>query len=124
MTFAVTDGIRRREFGASIPAEDIEVLGRAARASLATPIMGEGLPRGARLLKAYATSARGPRRVVFLLQVEDGGLFLLFYRDKNDAVGRNITLANPTFRRQLGRHLDLLLSDIEAGRIETFRTPP
>ena len=44
--------IRRREFGKSIPAEDLPVIARSARAALAVPIAAKGLPTGTRLLKA------------------------------------------------------------------------
>lgn len=53
--------IRRREFGKSIPAEDLPVIARSARAALAVPIAAKGLPAGTRLLKAYATSPRGAK---------------------------------------------------------------
>jgi hypothetical protein len=122
MALIVTESIARKEFGGDIPADDVEVLRRSARVALTTPLKGEGLPKGTRLLKAYATSARGPRRIVFLLAVEEDDLFLLFYRGKSDEIGKNITLANPAFRRQLNRHLDLLLQDIAAGRTQVINT--
>ena len=122
MALIVTESITRKEFGGDIPVDDVEVLRRSARVALATPLKGEGLPKGTRLLKASATSARGPRRIVFLLAVEEDDLFLLFYRGKNDEIGKNITLANPTFRRQLNRHLNVLLQDIAAGRTQVINT--
>jgi hypothetical protein len=122
MALIIAESIRRKEFGGDIPAEDIEVLLRSARVALSTPIKGEGLPKGTRLLKAYATSARGPRRIVYLLAVAKEDLFLLFYRGKTDEIGKNISLANPAFRKQLNRHLDLLINDIGAGRTHVIET--
>jgi hypothetical protein len=122
MALVIAEGIRHREFGGEIPPLDLDVLKRSARASLAIPIKGECLPKGTRLLKAYATSTKGPRRIVYLLNVSGGDLFLLFYRGKNDEIGKNITLANEVFRKRLGKHLDLLLSDIEAGRVQIIET--
>jgi hypothetical protein len=122
MALVISESIRRLEFGDEIPAQDIEVLRRSARVALATPIKGEGLPKGTRLLKAYATSARGPRRIVYLLAVAKDGLFLLFYRGKTDEIGGNISLANPAFRKKLNRHLDLLLKDINAGKVQVIET--
>ena len=122
MALIVTESIARKEFGGDIPVDDVEVLRRSARVALATPLKGEGLPKGTRLLKAYATSARGPRRIVYLLAVEEDDLFLLFYRGKSDEIGKNVTLANPVFRRQLNRHLNLLLQDIAAGRTQVIDT--
>jgi hypothetical protein len=51
-----------------------------------------------------------------LLVVAEETLFLLFYRDKKDSVGANVTIKNPAFRKQLHKHLDLLKGDIEAGK--------
>jgi hypothetical protein len=82
------------------------------------------LPQGTRLIKAYGTSATGPKRVVYLLLVEDRDLFLLFYRDKNDAVGRNASMANPSFRSALEKHLSLLNEDILAENIERLPINP
>lgn len=55
--------------------------------------------------------------------VEDQDLFLLFYREKNDAIGTNISIENPSFRASLAKHLALLKEDIDAGMIETFDFP-
>ena len=90
------------------------MLRRAARIPLAEIIKGEDLPAKTRLLKAYATSSAGPRRIVWLLQVAEGDLFFLFCRGKNDAVGENITLKNPEFGTALKKHLKLLAADIAA----------
>lgn len=120
MGLVVSHRIRAREFSAEIPADAREALLRSARVALTTPLTGKGLPAGTRLLKAYATSARGPRRIVYLLAVEDGTLFLLFYRDKNDALGADITPKNPAFARQLRKHLALLKTDIAAGHFDVL----
>lgn len=120
MAIIVSHRIRDRELGKTIPADDLEVLLRTAKVALATPISGPGLPAGTRLLKAYATSARGPRRVVYLLAVEAGDLFLLFYRNKQDAVGANVSPKNQAFRQQLGKHLGLLREDLAAGRFDSI----
>lgn len=93
----------------------MEVLRRTARVALATPLSGRGLPAGTRLLKAYATSPKGPRREVDLLAVEAGDLFLLFYRDKQDAVGPNVSPRNQAFRLQLANLLGFLRGDLSAG---------
>lgn len=110
--------IRRKEFGRAVPAEDLPVIARSARAALGVPISARGLPPHTQLIKAYATSQRGPKRIVYLLSVDDGDMFLLFYRGKNDPVGRNASMANPVFRAQLDKHLALLEADIAAGDVE------
>jgi hypothetical protein len=113
MALIIGHSILRQEFGASIPVDDLEVIQRSARIELTTSIKGKGLPKGTRLLKAYATSPSGAKRVVFLLEVEGGDLFLLFYRDKKDPVGVNISIQNKVFQNQLAKHLDALLKDIQ-----------
>ena len=60
----------------------------------------------------------GPQRIVYLLAVEDGDMLLLFYRGKNDPVGRNVSIANPAFRSMLDKYLVLLEADILDGNIE------
>lgn len=120
MGLVISHRIRAREFGAEIPADAREALVRSARIALTTPLTGKGLPAGTRLLKAYATSARGPRRIVYLLAVADGTLFLLFYRDKNDELGANLSPKNPVFAGQLKKHLALLKADIVAGHFDVL----
>ena len=115
--------IRRREFGKSIPAEDLPVIARSAQAALAVPIAAKGMTAGTKLLKAYATSPRGAKRVVYLLVLDGGDLFLLFYRGKDDPLGRNISLSYPAFRKALDTHLSLLEADIARGDIEPVLLP-
>lgn len=114
MSVILADSLSKREFPKGLSPEDKAMLLRASRIPLAETIKGESLPPRTRLLKAYATSAAGPRRIVWLLQVEEGDLFFLFCRDKNDAVGENISLNNPDFRSALKKHLKLLATDLVA----------
>ena len=120
MAIIISHGIRDKEFGSAIPEEAREILQRTARVALATPLASRGLPPGTRLLKVYATSARGPRRVVYLLAVEATDLFLLFYRDKSDAVGANVSPKNPAFTTQLKKHLALLHEDIKTNQVDVI----
>ena len=66
----------------------------------------------------------GPKRIVYLLAAEDGDMFLLFYRGKNDPVGRNVSIANPAFRSALDKYLMLLEADILDGNIEELFSDP
>lgn len=50
---------------------------------------------------------------------------LLFYRDKSDAVGKNMTPTNPNFENQLGKNLALAVDDLArstagAERYDTY----
>ena len=108
MPLVVAKAICKREFGSeAVPEQFVDVLNRSKAVDLATVIKGSGLPPATKLLKIYATSPEGARRIVHLLSVEEGTLFLLFLRDKKDPVGQNITIHNKDFRRQLHKHLEL-----------------
>ncbi|MEM0964757.1 MAG: hypothetical protein AAGJ81_01230 [Verrucomicrobiota bacterium] len=106
-----------------INSSDLEILLRSARIDLGTLIKGSKLPPRKQLVIAYASTPDGPRRIVYLLAVEDGDLFLLFYRSKDDPVGKNITVKNPDFKKEPHDRLGLLRSDIEADRFDTYELP-
>jgi len=121
MRLVLARSICAQEFGQdSVPPLHIEPLERSRRPELASSIKGEGLPKGSKLLKVYATTTEGARRIVHLLATAEDTLFLLFYRDKNDAAGANMTIKNPTFRRQLHKHLQLLEKDLDSGAFEVW----
>jgi hypothetical protein len=122
MSIVVSHQIRKKEFGSTIPDDARDVIIRSARVSLATPIPIKGLPAKTRILKAYATSPQGPRRIVFLLALDDGSLFFLFYRDKKDPVGANISPKNPAFASQLKKHLALLRTDLDSGAFDIIKS--
>src|SRR5437667_4454131 len=98
MRLWVGKSILKREFGGRLPAEAEEVLQRAIKPLLLLAIKGAELPARTQLLKAYATSRHGPRRIVLLFVVEQDDLFLLFYRPKGDKVGDNVSVKNPAFK--------------------------
>jgi hypothetical protein len=114
----IAERIRKREFGREISSADKETLLAGARVCLTAGIAAHGLPKGTRLLKAYATTKQGPRRILYLLVVQERDLFVLFYRTKQDEVGANMSPKNPAFNRALTKHLELLRDDMAAGRVE------
>ena len=118
MALYIAERIRKREFGREISAADKESLLAGARVCLGASIAGHGLPKGTRLLKAYATTKQGPRRILYLLVVQERDLFVLFHRTKQDDVGANMSPKNPAFSSALTKHLDLLRDDLASGRIE------
>jgi len=120
----IAERIRKREFGKLIPAVDREALIEGARLCLTDIIAGDGLPKGTRLLKAYATTKQGPRRILYLLVVAEGDLFVLLYRNKKDKAGANMSPKNAAFNAVLAKHLDLLREDIASDRIEEITTVP
>lgn len=118
MALFISERIRQREFGREISAADKKALLEGARVCLGASIAGHGLPKGTRLLKAYATTKLGPRRILYLLVIQKKDLFVLFHRPKQDDVGANMSPKNPAFNSALTRHLDLLRDDLADGRIE------
>jgi hypothetical protein len=114
----ISERIRQREFGREISAADKKALLEGARVCLGASIAGHGLPKGTRLLKAYATTKPGPRLILYLLVIQKKDLFVLFHRPKQDDVGANMSPKNPAFNSALTRHLDLLRDDLADGRIE------
>lgn len=121
MIVVIAHSIRRKEFkqGKISPA-DLETILESFAEGIMVPIKGESLPKGSRLVKLYVTTIAGARRIVFLVDVETGTGFFLFYRGKNDAIGKNITIKNPAFRKRLLQYLDLLQSDIAVGRMQMY----
>lgn len=124
MRLFVGRSILKREFDGGLPAEALDVLLRAIKPALLLAIKGSGLPARTQLLKAYATSRHGPRRIVLLLLVEHDDLFLLFYRPKGDKVGDNISIKSSAFKTALAKHLDLLRRDIANNAIEEIPLSP
>ncbi len=118
MALFIAERIRKREFGREISSADKEILLEGARVCLTACIAGHGLPKGTRLLKAYATTKQGPRRILYLLVIQERDLFVLFYQTKQDDVGANMSPKNPAFNSALSKQLDLLRDDLAAGRIE------
>lgn len=121
MNLIVSRRICEKEFGqAEVPLAERAVILAAchkAMAGLAVAIRGSGpLPKHSQLVKVYATSSRGPRRLLFLVDAAGAAAFLLFYRDKHDAIGRNMGSRNPIFKPTLHRYLALLTADIESGK--------
>ena len=62
--------------------------------------------------------------MVYLLAVAGGGLFLMFYRGKNDPIASNASPTNPKFREELNRYLSLLEEEILVRAIETINFEP
>ena len=107
-----------------------------AKPGLATSLTAKGLPERTSLIKVYATTAHGARRLLFFYrrsaptnpvapakprisaktETSSGPTessapppperwVLLFYRDKSDAVGKNMSPANPNFENQLAKNV-------------------
>ncbi|EKD93369.1 MAG: hypothetical protein ACD_28C00161G0002 [uncultured bacterium] len=85
-----------------------------------TQIKGDKLPPHSSLIKIYTTTIRGAGRLVFLVDIKSTDGFFLFFRTKNDEIGRNITIKNAKSRTQLHRYLELLKADLREKNYEVF----
>lgn len=89
----------------------MEVILRSCKKDIYESINGD-IPPATQLIKVYATSKSGAKRIVFLLETETGDRFFLFYRDKDDEIGENVTIKNPAFKKALDVYLDILEEDM------------
>jgi hypothetical protein len=121
MAVIISHQIKRKEFRKGIIAPiDLQTILGSMHRSIFTVIKGENLPAGSRLIKVYATTVGGARRIVFLLDVLSNDAFLLFYRSKKDKIGKNITIQNQEFKKMLLKYLDLLGLDIDSGSVDVY----
>lgn len=127
MDIIVPFSIRKRELDGEVGMEAKKVFQKLKeKPELAEEISARGLPARTTLHKVYATTAGGARRLLFFCrhsprtsaeaekptEPSSERWVLLFYRDKSDPVGTNMTHKNPEFVTQLEKHLRLALADI------------
>lgn len=75
---------------------------------------------GCRLIKAYVTTARGPRRTLYLNEDASGDTIFLFHRPEDDPLGDNMAYANPAFEIALDKAIRAATEDIQAGRVDVI----
>lgn len=111
----IPHGLAKREFdGDGLAREEIIA---AWRKSVFRVLPAKKV-RGCRLLKAYVTTTRGPRRTLFLLQFASGDTVFLIHRPKGDPVGDNMSYKNAAFARAVDKAMTLALHDIERGQFD------
>src|SRR3954463_799133 len=112
MDIIVPHKIKKKELGGEISDEARKLFAKLKdRPEIAAGISSPGLPARTTLHKVYATTEGGARRLLFFCRhapvsippVTDRWV-LLFYRDKADAVGKNMTPKNSEFTRQLAKN--------------------
>jgi hypothetical protein len=129
MEIIVPHRIRKRELGGTIPEEARKVFYKIKnKPDIAEIISARGLPASTTLHKVYATTEGGARRLLFFCRHAPAGpgaaperWVLLFYRDKSDVVGKNMTHKNPEFVAELGKNLQAALTDITASTPQNLR---
>jgi len=121
MKVVITHTIKKKEFRKStFGNKDLQIILKSFKKGIFDTIKGLQLPLNSRLIKVYATTVYGARRIVFLVDMESGDGFLLFYRDKKDRVGKNMTLQNQHFKIALLKYLILLQEDIANGEYDEY----
>jgi hypothetical protein len=120
MKLVISHRIAKKEFKKGIPKVDFQIIVEALGKGIFKEIKGNNLPKASKLIKIYATTINGARRIVFLVDVLSGDAFFLLYRSKNDKIGRNITIQNPDFKKILLNYLDLLSGDLDLGDFDEY----
>ena len=135
MKIIVPHSVRKRELGGEISEEARKIFDKIKDApALAETISAAGLPARTTLHKVYATTANGPRRLLFFCRhvppadsakkataAVTERWVLLLYRDKSDVVGRNMSRKNTDFVRALETNLASALEDIKQSTLEERR---
>lgn len=111
MKLVFSHRLKKKELWKNPDAHDMEVILRSCKKNIYEPINWD-IPPSTQLIKVYATSKSGAKRIVFLLETETSDRFFLFYRDKDDEIGENVTIKNPAFRKALDTYLDILEEDM------------
>ncbi|MCF7831026.1 hypothetical protein K9M41_03485 [Candidatus Gracilibacteria bacterium] len=91
---------------------------KACRKNILTPIKGKNLPAESALVKLYVTTIRGDRRIVILHDRKQDIGYFLFFRSKNDAIGKNISIKSKKFKESLSKYLTLLITDTKKKQFE------
>lgn len=122
MAVIISHQIKKKEFRKGIiPQDDLQKILDGFREGIFTVIKGESLPKGSRLIKVYSTTVAGARRIVYLVDVLTNNAFFLFYRSKNDKIGKNISINNPEFRKMLHKYLALLSTDMDINGVDVYK---
>lgn len=124
MDILVSHRIRRKELDGEISEEARKLFTKLKdRPEIAETISAKDLPPSTTLHKVYATTEGGPRRLLFFCRHTSGKgakgrWVLLFYRDKSDAVGKNMSPKNKAFVVQLKKNLLAAIQDISESTPE------
>jgi hypothetical protein len=129
MDIIVPFSIRKKELSGTVSDEAKKVFAKIKeKPELATAIAAKGLPDRTTLHKVYATTAEGARRLLFFCRNSPGKQaespqapdrwVLVFYRDKGDPVGDNMSNKNATFESQLEKNMTRALGDLAASTSE------
>ncbi len=100
---------------------DIETIFKICQKGIFTKIKGTKIPTNSNLIKVYATTVSGARRLVFVLDEKIKVGYFLFFRRKDDEIGKNISIKNPKFKKLLIKYLAIWNEDMENDDFEVVR---
>ena len=120
MDIVIPHRIKKKELGGAISGEARKLFAKLKeKPEIAVGLGSPGLPARTTLHKVYATTESGARRLLFFCRHACAGdppkterWVLLFYRNKADSVGKNMSPKNPKFVTQLARNLQSALEDL------------
>jgi len=123
MDIIVPHSIRKKELSGTVSEEAKKIFAKIKeKPELAVGIAAKGLPDRTTLHKVYATTPGGVRRLLFFCRHTPPKLpgspqiperwVLVFYRDKGDAVGDNMSHKNAAFESQLEKNMARALGDL------------
>jgi len=88
-----------------LTSKEIEVIVKVCEKDIFQRIKGENLPSESSLIKIYTTTTEGARRLVLVFDETINVGHFLFYRKKDDPIGKNISIKNPDFKKALQQYL-------------------
>ncbi len=120
MDIIVPHKIKKKELRGEISDEARKLFAKLKdRPEIAVGISSPGLPARTTLHKVYATTEGGARRLLFFCRhacaadaPKTERWVLLFYRDKADSIGKNMTPKNSEFVTQLAKNLQAAVDDL------------
>jgi len=129
MDIIVPFSVRKKEMSGTVSDEAKKIFAKIKeKPELATAIAAKGLPNRTTLHKVYATTPGGARRLLFFCRHAPTRLaespqiperwVLVFYRNKGDPVGDNMSQKNAAFESQLERNMTRALGDLAASTPE------
>ncbi len=104
-----------------LSSEDVDVIVKSCKKCIFTRIKGKSLPTGSSLIKIYTTTIQGTRRIVILFDEESKAGHFLFFRSKDDSIGKNISIKNPSFKKLLQKYLILWDRDMESDNYDIIK---
>ncbi len=110
--------IKEKELGKNTDKRIIDIIVSAIKKWIYDEIKWENLPKNSKLVKLYITASFWDRRAVFLLEVKTWNAIFLFFRDKKDKIGENITIKNKHFQQTLHKYLRIFIEDTQLWNLE------